>query len=307
MSQPRVALVILNWNGRGDLLQCVASLPRLTYGNWQATVVDNHSSDDSLAALAREFPEQRVLALDRNYGFTGGNNRGIADALAHGADYVLLLNNDTEMHAELVTQLVRAAASGPRIGAVGAKNLQLERPERVWGAWNELVWNEHLVRVAGQGEPDGPAYRGVRDVDAVIGNGMMLSRAAIEAVGGLDEAFFGYHEDVDWCARAHAIGFRTLFCGEAVVYHKGFGASDPSRPVPFPVLYFLGRNGIFFARKHGTTAQRARFARRFLWSVGRDLVLAPTRGERIKPYLWMLRGFADGLIGRLPLSDLKLQ
>ncbi len=136
MSPPRVAIVILNWNGREDVLNCVSTLPRLTYENYVATVVDNASSDGSVEALRQRFPEQRVLALERNLGFTGGNNRGIADALAHAADYVLLLNNDTEMHPELVSELVRAAGTDERIGAVGAKNLQLENPQGRGTIWS---------------------------------------------------------------------------------------------------------------------------------------------------------------------------
>jgi GT2 family glycosyltransferase len=304
---PRVALVILNWNGRDDLLNCVSTLPRLTYPNYTATVVDNASADGSVAALRERFPEQRVLVMEKNLGFCGGNNRGIRDALERGADYVLLLNNDTAMHPELVTELVRVAASGARIGAVGAKNLRLENPAEVWGAYGELTYGKELVHVIGKGEPDGPAYRVVRDVDWVIGNGIMMSRAALEAVGGFDEGFFGYHEDVDWCTRARRQGFRIVFNGNAIVLHKGFGASDPRRPIPFPVLYFLGRNGIYFARKHGSLWQQVRFCTLFLAEVAGLLAGSIARRERLKPHLWRLRGFADGVIGRLPLRDLKLQ
>jgi hypothetical protein len=306
-SLPKVALVILNWNGREDVLRCVATLARLSYGNWTATVVDNASADGSVEALRQRFPQQRVLLMERNLGFCGGNNRGIADALAQGAQYVLLLNNDTEVHPDLVGELVRAAGADARIGVVGAKNLRLESPHEVWGAWNELTYDAQLVRVAGQGRADGPEYGGLRDVDGVIGNGMMLSRAAVERVGGFDESFFGYHEDIDWCTRARGAGFRVVYCGSAIVYHRGFGAADPRRPVPFPVLYFLGRNGIHFARKHAPRPLQVRFAALFLLSVAARIAAAPARGERIKPYLWMLRGFADGLRGRLPLRDLKLQ
>lgn len=307
MDAPRVALIILNWNGRDDVLNCVATLPRLTYPNYVATVVDNASADGSVAALRERFPQQRVLVMEKNLGFCGGNNRGIQDALAGGAQYVLLLNNDTEMHPELVTELVCVAVDDARIGAVGAKNLRLENPAEIWGAYGELTYGKELVRVIGKGELDGPAYRVVRDVDWVIGNGLLMSRAAIDAVGGFDEGFFGYHEDVDWCTRARERGFRMVFNGNAVVFHKGFGASDPRRPIPFPVLYFLGRNGIYFARKHGSLWQRGRFCTLFLGEVARLLAGSIVRRERLKPHLWRLRGFADGVIGRLPLRDLKLQ
>jgi GT2 family glycosyltransferase len=306
-SPPPVAIVILNWNGCDDVLGCVASLPRLTYPNYTATVVDNASSDGSVTALRERFPRQRVLALDKNYGFAGGNNRGMRDAVDHGAEFVLLLNNDTELHPELVGELVRVASSDPRVGAVGAKNLCLEDPGRIWGAFGEITYGHDLVRVYGKGEPDGPRYRCARDVDWVIGNGMLLSRDAIEAVGGFDESFFGYHEDVDWCVRARRKGFRIVFNGDAVIYHRGFGAAKAGRPVPFPVLYFLGRNAILFARKHGSAWQCARLSTAFLLHVARlglkDLLEQP----EVKPSMWLLRGFADGLRGRLPLQRLGLQ
>jgi len=304
---PRVGIVILNWNGRDDVLNCVATLPRLQYPNYSATVVDNASTDGSVAALRERFPEQRVLVMDQNLGFCGGNNRGIRDAMARGAEYVLLLNNDTEMHPDLVDELVRAARSDTRIAAVGAKNLRLDNPTEVWGAYGELTYGKSLVHVVGQSQPDGPLYSGLRDVDWVIGNGLMMSRAAVDAVGGFDEQFFGYHEDVDWCIRARRRGFRVVFNGNAVILHKGFGAANPTRPVPFPVLYFLGRNGIFFARKHGSPWQRARFSVLFLAEVLRLLVNGKLGREPGESYRWLLRGFYHGLTGRLALRELRLQ
>ncbi len=307
MTDPRVAIVILNWNGRDDVLNCVSTLPRLTYPNFEVTIVDNASADGSVEALRERFPQQRVLIMEKNLGFCGGNNRGIQDALARGADYVLLLNNDTEMHPELVSELVSIARTDATIGAVGAKNLRLEDPSQVWGAYGQLTYGKELIRLIGQGKPDGPEFSGVQDVDWVIGNGIMMSRRAIETIGGFDEGFFGYHEDVDWCHRAGKAGFRIVFNGRAIIYHKGFGASHPGRPIPFPVLYFLGRNGIFFTRKHGTFWQKVKFTTLFLAEEIRLLVYGIRHGERLKPYLWLLRGFIDGVLGRLPLRDLKLQ
>lgn len=307
MDAPKVSIVLLNWNGRDDILNCVATLPRLTYPNCVATVVDNASADGSVAALRERFPRQRVLVMEKNLGFCGGNNRGIEDALAHGAEYVLLLNNDTEVHPELVTELVRVAQTDARIGAVGAKNLQLENPRGIWSAYGELTYGKELVRVIGKGEPDGPVYCEVRDVDWLIGNGIMMGRAAVEAVGGFDEQFFGYHEDVDWCVRAHGQGFRLVFNGGAIVFHKGFGAAKGTRPVVFPVLYFLGRNGILFARKHASVWQRTRFSALFLAEVLRLFVSGRLGKEPRESYRWLLRGFYHGVTGRLALRELGLQ
>ncbi len=307
MAEPHVAIVILNWNGKEDVLRCLSTLPRIRYSNWSATVVDNASFDGSVEAIRQWFPWQRVLVMEKNLGFCGGNNRGIADALERGADYVLLLNNDTELHPELLTKLVEVAESDPRIGAVGAKNILLEDHRLVWGAYGELRYHRDLVHLVGSRVSDGPQLTVVKDVDWVIGNGMMLRREAIETVGGFDENFFGYHEDVDWCVRARKAGFRIVYNGYAIIYHRGFGAAHPARPRPFPVLYFLGRNSMLFARKHATVPQMCKFVTLFVLGVAWWMFRGVLRGDRLKSYLWLVRGFLDGITGRLPLRDLGLQ
>jgi len=304
---PHVAVVILTWNGKRDILHCLSTLPRVRYSNWSATVVDNASTDGTLEAIREAYPQQRVLVMEKNLGFCGGNNRGLEDAIARGADYVLLLNNDTELHPELLAELVRVAREDPRIGAVGAKNIQMADHSRVWGAYGCLTYGYSLVKLVGLNEPDGPEFTCVKDVDWVIGNGLMMSRAAIESVGGLDENFFGYHEDVDWCERARRAGFRVRYNGHAVIYHRGFGASDPDARMPFPVLYFLGRNAYVFARKHATARQLAGFLCSFAAYMAWHTVKAVLTRDRVKPWLWILRGFGDGVRGRLPLERLGLQ
>jgi GT2 family glycosyltransferase len=304
---PHVAIIILTWNGKEDVLRCLATLPRIRYSNWSATVVDNASTDDTVEAIRRAYPEQRVLVMEKNLGFCGGNNCGIVDALAHGADYVLLLNNDTELHPDLLGELVKVARSDPSIGAVGAKNILLDDHHLIWGAYGMLRYDRDLVHVVGAGQPDGPKYSCVKKVDSVIGNGMLMTRAALDAVAGFDERFFGYHEDVDWCERARKAGCGIVYNGHAIIYHKGHGAARPDAKVPFPVVYFHGRNSLLFARKHGSRWQLCKFVALFLLGVTGAMILSVWRGERMKPNLWLLRGFADGILGRLPLRALRLQ
>ncbi|HVM96416.1 MAG TPA: glycosyltransferase family 2 protein, partial [Candidatus Acidoferrales bacterium] len=273
-SPPHVSIVILNWNGKQDVLHCLPTLARIRYANWDATVIDNASTDGSVEAIRAAHPDQRVLVMEKNLGFCGGNNRGMQDALERGADYVLLLNNDTELHPDMLDELVRVAESDPRIGAVGTKNILMQDHSLVWGAYGELRYDRDLVRLIGSRQPDGPLFTCVKDVDWVIGNGVMKSRAAIETVGGFDENFFGYHEDVDWCERARQSGFRIVYNGHAVIYHKGFGAAHPDSKMPFPVLYFLGRNSIIFARKHATLPQLVKFVTLFFSGVAFWMVSA---------------------------------
>jgi GT2 family glycosyltransferase len=257
---PRVILLILTWNRRDDVLRCAASLPRLSYPEVTPVVIDNGSQDDTVAALRSRHPHLAVIEQRANLGYAAGNNAGIRWALERGADYVQLINSDTEVTPELTSELVRVAESDPRIAVVGCRNLLMEDPTRLWGAYSTLTYGPFLVRSDGAGVPDGPTWQVVRDVDAVIGNGYLWRRAALEGVGLLDESFFGYHEDVEWCERARRAGWRVVYAGRAAIVHRGGSASAPGHARVFPARYFLGRNAVRFARRYAGTAQRARFA-----------------------------------------------
>src|SRR4029453_11394338 len=187
----RVVLLILTWNRRDDVLRCVASLPRLTYPNCTRVVIDNASADDTVAALRAQHPDLTVLVNPRNLGYAGGNNAGIRWALERGADYVQLINSDTEVTPELTGELVRGAETDPHIAVVGCRNRLMEDPARLWGAYSTITYGPFLVRSDGAGAADGPRWQQVRDVDAVIGNGYLWRRAALEQIGLLDETFFG--------------------------------------------------------------------------------------------------------------------
>lgn len=257
---PRVFLLILTWNRRDDVLRCAASLARLAYPNVAPVVIDNASQDDTVAALRARHPELPIIENPANLGYAGGNNAGIGWALERGADYVQLINSDTEVTPELTAELVRVAESDPRIAVVGCRNLLMEDPTRLWGAYSTLTYGPFLVRSDGAGALDGPAWQVVRDVDAVIGNGYLWRRAALEQVGLLDESFFGYHEDVEWCERARRAGWRVVYAGSAAIIHRGGSASAPGHARVFPARYFLGRNAVRFVRRYARPAERLRFA-----------------------------------------------
>ncbi len=306
--RPHVAIVILTWNGKDFVLECLRSLACIKYPNWSATVIDNASADGTADAVRERFPQQRLLVMEKNLGFCGGNNRGITDALERGADYVLLLNNDVEMHPDMLDELVKAAETDPRIGIVGAKNILMVDHNLLWGAYGDLTFGAELVHLAGRfARSDDPQFLTTKDVDWVIGNGMMFKRAELQDVGGFDEWFFGYHEDVDLCLRARQRGWRVVYVGAASIYHHGGAAAGATAKMPFPTVYFLGRNAFLFARKHGTAAQLGVFVARFISRTTLDAFQAWRKGERVKHHLWLLRGFADAVIGRLPLRQLGLQ
>jgi hypothetical protein len=232
----------------------------LTYPNLTPVVIDNASQDDTVAALRAHHPALTILESSVNRGYAGGNNAGLRWALERGADYVQLINSDTEVTPTMTGELVRVAETDPRIAVVGCRNLLMEDPTRLWGAYSTLTYGPFLVRSDGAGVPDGPHWHAVRDVDAVIGNGYLWSRAALERVGLLDETLFGYHEDVEWCERARRAGFRVVYAGASAIVHRGASSSRPGYARVFPARYFLGRNAVRFVRRYATLGQRLRFA-----------------------------------------------
>jgi GT2 family glycosyltransferase len=298
---PHVAVIVLTWNGLGDLVRCLESFGIVDYPNYEIVVVDNASQDDTVATVRARFPQVTLLVNAENLGYVGGNNVGLRYALDHGADYAFILNNDTKMTPTVLRELVEVMESDPRIAIAGAKNLLMEHPEYTWGKYGRLTWGPMLVSTVGRFERDRPEVPPRKDVAWVIGNGCLMRRAALERVGLFDEAFFQVNEDVDWAMRARTLGYRVVYVDTAAIYHRGAGSADVTRPVKFSYHYFLGRNAIMFARKHAGPLQWAKLLPlMFLGLLLRTAINAAAlyvkalRGQRP----WLL-GFVDGLRGRL--------
>jgi GT2 family glycosyltransferase len=273
-------------------------------------VIDNASQDGTVAALRGAHPDLIILENPTTLGYAGGNNVGIRWALERGADYVQLINSDTEVTPELTGELVRVAEADARTAVVGCRNLLLDDPGRLWGAYSTLTYGPFLVRSDGAGAPDGPQWRVVRDVDAVIGNGYLWRRAALEGVGLLDETLFGYHEDVDWCERARRAGWRVVYAGTAAILHRGGSSSQTGHRRVFPARYFLGRNAVRFVRRYAGPAARLRFAILCSAALAARAARALLRGDR---QAWAqerdyLHGLRDGLRDRpVPFAALGLE
>ena len=217
---PLVVIVVLNWNRREDSAECLESLRGLTYPNHKVLLVDNGSTDGSVAFLSERFPEVTFIENDRNLGFAAGNNVGIRRALEMGADWVLLLNNDTTVEADVVTKLVTATRDDRTIGVIGPQINRYDRRDRIWFAAGRLCmlcgWSWHV----GNHTRDRGQYTGLIDEDYQTGAAMMLSRRVLEEVGPFDADYVSYCEDADLCLRVRSAGFRVVCCRDTRIYHK---------------------------------------------------------------------------------------
>jgi len=137
VTMPSVTIIVLNWNGGQDTLACLESLAQLDYPEFGVLVVDNGSTDGSLQAVQERFPEIPIIETGENLGYAGGSNVGLRWALDHGADYALLLNNDTVVAPDFLRLLVEAVGADPRIGIAGPTICYYDRPEVIWSAGGE--------------------------------------------------------------------------------------------------------------------------------------------------------------------------
>jgi len=217
---PLVYIIVLTWNGKTDTLECLKSLQDLAYPNAKILVVDNASEDGTAEAVRASFPMVELVCTNSNLRFAGGNNTGIENALRHGADYVLLLNNDTVVDRDFLTRLVQTAEEQQQIGIVGPKVYYYGEPKRIWFAGGRIEWWKGWVSHIGIRETDECQYDAVREVDYITGCCMLVKRGVIDAVGALDERFYLYGEDVDWCIRARRAGFKVVYVPSSHIWHK---------------------------------------------------------------------------------------
>jgi GT2 family glycosyltransferase len=288
----RTVAVVVHWQDVADTRGCVASLADEPV---DVLVVDNGSREPVGDALG---PGVRVLREPVNRGYAGGANVGIRAARAAGADVVLVLNNDVRVRPGATAAARAVLDADPRVAVVGAKVLLREDPARLWLAWGDVTWRQSLVALRGADAPDAPAWNRQRDVPWVAGCAMWMRAAALDAIGLFDEAFFAYHEEVDWCVRAAAAGWRVVYAPAAVVTHTGRGARGGRQSVRIR-KYFAARNTILFARKHASAGARLKLAAFLAGTLPLQLLRHLPTGTADEVWL-KLRGIRDALSGREP-------
>ena len=246
MSLPRVVSVILNTNRREDTLACLASLHQTTYPNHRAMVLDNRSTDGSAQAIRATFPDVEIVELVENGGYAGNNNVGIAAALARGADWVFVLNEDTILAPDCLSRLVEVAESDARIGVVGPMVYHHDEPDIIQSAGGMLGRYWESIHIA-KDELDQGQFSQPHPVEWISGCAIMVRRAVIEQVGMLDPRFFYYWEETEWCLRAGRAKWRIVQVPRARLWHKGVQRDYRPRP---SVTYYSTRNQLLMFAKH---------------------------------------------------------
>ncbi len=300
---PRVAVIVVNWNRRDETLTCLASLAALDSAPAAVIAVDNGSQDGSAAAIRAAYPAVTLIEAGSNLGFAAGSNAGLERALRDGADYALLLNNDATVAPDALRRLVEVVAADGSVGAVGPTIHYADRPDVIWSAGGAIDWRQGRTRMLALDEVDrGQLGTVPRPVDFVSGCCLLVTRAAIERAGRLDERFFAYYEEVEWCVRMGRAGLRILHVPGAHARHAITPAAQAMSPI---VHYYMTRNRLLFLE--AVRAPRAAWVRTLLCDYSRTLaawtLLPRWRGMRGQRAV-MLRAIADYFrrrFGRAPL------
>lgn len=285
---PRVLILILNYNGKEDTLDCLRSLAKIAYPNYRIVVVDNASVDGSVEAICREFPDVYLIRNQDNLGFAEGNNVGIRYAVERRTDYVFLLNNDTVVDPWVLDQLIKVGEANSRIGILGPVIYHYHRPEKVWSSGGRIYWPVGTARYILK------APTGRMEVDFMSGCALMIKSAVIEQVGLLDPDFFLYYEDVDWSVRVRKAGYKLVLVPTSVVRHRAMKAVGGRSPTH---EYYVSRNNLLFMRKHSSSFLWTVFWPAFLFKVALKASWFVTRGQfHLLPAIFL--GVRDFFAGR---------
>lgn len=263
-----LAIIILNYNGQEFIPECLESLRQLKTGTHSAhtLIIDNASTDNSSSLIVRQFSEVTLIRNHQNLGFAAGNNVGIRFALQKNFDAVMLLNNDTKVHPNLVKELVttNTPLASPKIYFYPGFEFHHDRYQNrdrgkvIWYAGGSIDWNNVLGVHRGVDEVDHGQYDDSQDIEFATGCCLLIKRQVFDRVGLLDPKYFLYYEDLDFSMRARRAGFAVRYLPRAIVWHKNAQSSVSGGELH---QYYFTRNRLFFGLRYAPWRTKAALIR----------------------------------------------
>jgi GT2 family glycosyltransferase len=296
-TSPHVYAVVLVHNGRDDTLRCLASLLGSAWRPLTIVIVDNGSEDGAADAIQAKYPGLLVLRQDHNLGFAEGNNIGIRYALEQGADYVLLLNNDTTVAPDAITRCVEVARSRSDAAAVCPLILFTDPPNLIWYAGAAFdPQRARSGRVLGYRQIDTGQRTAVREADRATGAAVLIPSAAFERIGLLAQELFFLYEDVDWSLRARGAGYKIYVAVEARVWHRVSASAGGEHSAM--IAYYDTRNHLAVCQRHAPLTGVAAILRE-LGIVVIHLAGARRAKKRARYIRAVVTGWRDARRGRM--------
>lgn len=316
-NHPLISIILLNWNGKAETLACLHSLYLLTQAPFEIIVVDNGSTDGSLEAIAEQYPQATLLPTGENLGFAEGNNIGIRYALGRGAEWVLLLNNDTEVSPSFLSHLSSYILSHPQASIIGAKPClftERDRLDHLGGVWNPSTARFDLI-ASRLPEKELSSLK-LPPLDYACGCSLLIKKELFTAIGFLEPSFFLIWEEADLCYRARKAGISIDLCLDATLWHKVSASFVGGKPHS---TYYWWRNRLLWIERN--------CSRREKWNLHFKIILPEVfqlwklrifktiqiqftkifnssknqveRQQKLRQYKAALQGVSDYLLGRL--------
>ncbi|MFZ2025230.1 MAG: glycosyltransferase family 2 protein [Microgenomates group bacterium] len=292
-----IAVIIVNWNGVDDTVACLNSLERVVRGGNKllTIVVDNGSTNNSVAVIRKQFPEVTLIENKTNLGFTGGNNVGMKFALEQGADLVWLLNNDTIVDKNVLA--FTEAFEDKTVGASGSKiyfapdheyhhdrYTDSERGKVFWYAGGLVDWKNMYASHRGVDEVDHGQYNHIEQTPFITGCSFVIRSEVVRQVGLLDDAYFLYLEDLDWNVRMQKAGWKTMYTPTSVLWHVNAGSSGrPGNPLH---EYYFTRNRLLLGIRYAPIRTKIALIREAIRFMG---TASDIRKKAVKD--WFFRRF----------------
>jgi GT2 family glycosyltransferase len=301
---PLVFIIILNWNGYEDTRECISSVLKITYPNYKILLVDNGSDKKEYERITSLDFAAEIIRSEQNLGFSGGNNLGIKYALNAGADYLLLLNNDTIVESNFLEPLLKTFEEERKVGIVAPQINYFNEPKKIWSAGGKISW------LRGSGFAYSDEYEdGIEKDDMpagfVSGCCMLAKKEIFETVGLFDDNFFLYVEDVDLCYRTTYAGYKIIVSNNSKIFHK-ISSSTIGDLSKLP-LYYVTRNRLYFSKKNFQDTFLITFfyitvsmiLKGFVWILQR-------KSENIIVVIKAFKDFFKGNMGKTDHNSLKI-
>lgn len=245
---PLVAVILVAYGGRDDTIACLVSLAKSDYSNCKIILVDNVSPDNTTQLVSVEYPDVEIIKSKTNLGFAGGNNLGIDYAISINAEYIFLLNNDTEIASSAIGNLVGSALKIDKLGAIGPLIYYHEKKSLIWSAGGKINFRCSNLYHRGIREIDKKQFDSLEEVDYLTGCALMFPSELVSTVGKLDESFWMYYEDADFCQRLKKAGYVIMFEPSAKVWHKI--SSSTGGNLSRKKMWFKFRSGMMFFKRY---------------------------------------------------------
>lgn len=241
----KVSVIILNWNGENDTIECINSLINQVDVELDILVIDNGSKKESVSKIERKFPKINVIKSESNLGYCGGMNLGIRLAIKKDAKFLLLLNNDTVADKNFVKTLLKNFEKD--VGVVGPIIYYYDDPDKIWSFGGKI--SPIILELTRSHEHQKEIPTKPFDRDFITGCAMLVKREVFEKVGVFDERFFpAYYEDLDFCFRVRKAGYKIILDPTSFLWHKVSKSSNGSESEN--LIFLVARNSGFYFRKH---------------------------------------------------------